>query len=489
MRRFACLATQVPAIPVDLFRIAVGVLSLVWFAGNLSDAPDTLLSTAIIDHDLLARVFWFTRWGLFQPGTPDAVLLAAQAAGVVFSITLILGARPRLSAVLLYLLAVSTYRWRFLVMYVEDAFIHFLLLWTILLPIGKTFTLRGWLRHGSRSWSIWREACVPGFVVRALIGSVGLFYLASGLRKWTSPYWRSGFALFATLKLPVSRNPEFWSVEHQSWLQLMTWATLVLEPLMPVMFVLRRGHPLKGLLFLAALGLHVGIILTIRVPLANFGCLAVLLLVFRDEIVGANALPRVGTRLGWRERVAMVLLFTIGCAMLRGVPYIGEVHKPAYLALWLGGLAIEYRLFDWIDDANVAAEYELFERPVAGPPRRVPNERLFPPGNRSMLLQAYLHNLVWMPVPAGERAAIKDSIFAGFARRYVRRWGLDGSMMVMVSRQRCTPDNMELLRGHPSLLFEFKVANGQVELLRTDPSVRTATNRPALSVRRSWPGR
>ena len=55
-------------------------------------------------------------------------------AGLCGCLGYVFGYRVRLCASVLFVIAVSTYRWNFLVIYVDDAFMHLLLFWFMLLP-------------------------------------------------------------------------------------------------------------------------------------------------------------------------------------------------------------------------------------------------------------------------------------------------------------------------------------------------------------------
>jgi hypothetical protein len=420
----------------------------------------------------------------------------------VVSLLLAVGYRPRLVAFFLYLTAVSTFRWNFPVVYVDDSIMHVVLFWMILLPTGRTLTLTGWRARGSAALRSWRHATVPGAAVRCLLVNVSLIYVVAGLWKWTSPKWRDGSALHTALQMPISRAPDFWQPELAPLLAGATFATLVLEPLLPLMFVLPTGHRLKWALLVVAVGFHLGIALTMKIPYANLALLAALVLAFRNEIACALAagVPRRASprrskpRLGWSGGVAVafVLLLTFalageaavapwrsasrleethGAAATTPVPadgrrgFLKTGHNPFYAPLWFIGVAQSYRLFDWVDDRNWDIRHEV-EVEVGDGSRRPENaEKLFPRSTHSILLQSYMHGVTWGRVPPEHAAEFRASLIARFTSRYCRNERTRGTIHVYVRIRRIV-DPTKLRRPPPRKHFvTFVCEGGSSELI------------------------
>jgi hypothetical protein len=123
---------------------------------------------------------------------------------------------PRCSSVV----AVSTLLWNILVVYVDDAIVHLIFLWLILLPVGMTLNLQDWLGNRTATLDSWYAVTVPGASVRFFLANMALVYIVAAAYKFTSPMWRNGTVLHAILKLDIARAPEFWplhrSVESRS---------------------------------------------------------------------------------------------------------------------------------------------------------------------------------------------------------------------------------------------------------------------------------
>jgi hypothetical protein len=109
--------------------------------------------------------------------------------------------------------------------------------------------------------------------------------------------------------------------QHRYW--DFSYAALVLEPILVFMLVLPKHHPPKWLLAFGAMGLHCGIIATLRVPYANAFCLFGQVLVMRDEIMGffgvgtAQAEPDTAPpRIDLAGKLALALVIMLTLAMI-----------------------------------------------------------------------------------------------------------------------------------------------------------------------------
>ncbi|HQY62410.1 MAG TPA: hypothetical protein PK141_13510, partial [Polyangiaceae bacterium] len=222
---------EVDAFPLELFRVAVGLVATAYFARLAWEAGDIVAADGLYDHALSRDIFWFTAQPLFHTWMGAAWVRSVYALGAVASLALAAGARARLSAAVAYVVAVCSYRYSFLVVSVDDAVVHLLLAWMILLPVGRTLGPSLLVRPSREGLHDALHARAPGLGVRLLLANVALVYLVAGLTKWRSPLWLQGDALLAVLKLPASFWPEQFSAE-QSWLlRPFNWAGLAIEPL------------------------------------------------------------------------------------------------------------------------------------------------------------------------------------------------------------------------------------------------------------------
>jgi hypothetical protein len=461
----------VDALPLDIFRVIVGVLILVYFARTLMETADFSGPNGLLDHALILEMYWFTEIGIFQPWMGVEWFYGGFAAACLCCVPLILGYRVKLFASILYVIAVSTYRRNFIVMYVDDSIMHLLLFWMLVLPVGRTLVLSEWLWDRRKAWERWKTVTVPGATLRLFFWNLTLLYLVAGLWKWTSPMWLDGTALYVVFKLPVSYFHNFWGPQHIPLLKIFNYATLLLEPLVPLMFVLRRGHWAKYVMLIAFLGLHFGSVATLNIPYANVACAATAILMFREELMmwlrGVYVEPVGSTRFGLSGSVAMFMVVTLSLAMVSSVSLINwrtapremrsgggvsrNADRPELLdgradgldsvqmtffgALWIMGIAQQYQLFNWIDNRNYATHYRVVSNGVEVDP-----DEMFVRSLRGVLLDFYIHDITWLKIPPEHREDLRLSILGRTAARFCRNAKPAGVVEAYSSFERIDPN-------------------------------------------------
>lgn len=462
------------ALPVDIFRVLAGVVGFAYFLTLLHQVSDFSSPDGLLDHELLQRIYGFTRLGLFHPGLGAWFFYAIYSLACLGCWGVILGYRTKLCAGFLFAIAVSAYRWNFIVMYVDDAIMHLVLFWLLLLPVGHTLTLADVWSKKRACLLHWRQCRVPGLSVRCLLANVCLVYLVAGLWKFESPMWHDGIALYITLQLPIAYTPELWGPQHLPWLRVANYAALVLEPVLPVLLLMRRGHPLKWFGLCAQFGFHLGIIATLRIPFANVLLMATAVLFFRHEImsvlvsrdVQAPGVQTQAKRLDWGGRFAVVFLICLTLAMMRRLPIVGIVHQPAYALLWVVGIAQDYQLFNWIDRKNFSVRYRVQATPSDGRRREFTPSQLFPGSLRATLLQSYLHNIRWIAVPRRYRPVLKQTILQRFANRFCRLHPVPDRVSAWAQVQRVRSDRPGL-QVRQRFLMDFRCLDTGAVLCRT----------------------
>lgn len=473
-RRRHGLAEPVAALPLDLFRILIGLLSLAYFVRTFLEARDTSSPSGLIDHELSLAIFPFTAMGLFRPGMPLLLFQSIFVLACIASLAVIAGWRVKLSAAVLYGIAVSTYRWNFLVMYVDDVVMHLMLFWLLLLPVGRTLVLADWLSQRNEAWRRWKTVTVPGTAVRCFLWNLTLIYLVAGLWKWTSPMWRDGTALYAVLQMPIAWAPDFWRPQHLPLLKLLNYAALILETMFPILFFLPKGHRAKYALLVALLAFHIGMILTLQIPFANLACMAATVVLFRDELWSGGRGSTGNEAIGLPGAIAIVFVTMLTLAMLSSVvlpewrrpvrrsPRLASdnaafeglrpLQKVFFTPLWIAGLGQQYQLFNWIDERNYAVRYD--------PPS------VFLSTTRGSLLQAYVHGISWMQIPSSRREQLRRSIYVRSAARHCREVPDSADVTVQSTLRRTNG-------GEPSraLLMQFRCVHGKplMRAMNLDP--------------------
>lgn len=490
----AAFVAPVHALPVDAFRVLVGLVSFCYFARTLLEARDFSACDGVLDHALSHRLFPPTRMSAFQCGLPASVCRAAFVLACGASLALMLGYEVRVAAVFLFLIAVSTYRWNFLVMYVDDGIMHLVLFWMMLLPVGRTLTLDGWLRDGPAALQSWASVTVPGGVVRGFLANLSLAYFVAGAYKWTSPMWRDGSALHAILLMPIGRMSSFWRPGHRVPLRLASLGALAVEPLFPLVFLMPSGTVAKWLAVMIVVSFHLGIVATLRIPFANAAMLGVVPIALHDEMMHGlgvrpmHLAPAATPSLGGAELLGLFVVACLAGMVLLEVRSNGISRPPLWktnvsrlrrdpmcATLWVLGIAQSYRLFDWVDRRNFHVRYRLTERRPGAPARELDPESLFPRTIRHLILQSYLHGSIWLQIHEERLVELRRAILHRYAARYALRHPDTGIIEVTAVVQRITADNLELTRGVPRVLMRFACSAGEasVEYVSLDPQPPT----------------
>lgn len=500
------MSTPMHALPLDIFRVLTGVILFCYFLQSWRQAGDFSDPDGLIDHKLLAKLVPPIRWGLFQVGMPGGLFRAVYLGGCLASLFVVVGLYPRVAALFLFLAAVSAYRWNVLVAYLDDAMIHIMCLWLVLLPVGGTLNLPDLFGMATTSHlgtltataKEWLNATVPGTAPRAFLANMALIYLVAGLYKFTSPMWRNGSAMHAALKMPIAHAPDFWTLRFREPLRIVTWVALVLEPLFVLIYLLPTNSTAKWLLAAGAVAYHAGVVATLKIPYSNLAMLAALPVAFGPEIaqigLGASApvALAVNPGLGTTEvaALALVVLLTLSAlweaARIRcelGRPYFASRWRnPGACVLWLVGVFQSYRLFDWVDARNYHVRYKVFwvkEMAGQGGAGNEPMDRyevnpnqLFPDSMRHLLLQSYLIGNVWLQLEEGPRDAVRRSLLTRYAQRFAQqqfalqrpeRHQLPNGVTIKAEAivQRVTADNLELTKGEKCFLMRFKCRDGE----------------------------
>ena len=474
------LASDIPALPLDIGRIIVGAVLFVYFFNTLRQARDFSDPDGLIDHSLLCRLFPPTRVSLFQPGMPGWLFRAVFVCACVAALMVVAGFHARAAGAFLFLAALSTLRWNVLASYLDDAMIHIFCLWIVLLPVGSTLNVPDLLAGTSGDLDTWLAATVPGAAPRAFIVNMALVYIVAGLYKFTSPMWRDGSAMHSALRMPIARAPGFWTLRWRTPLRLVTWAALILEPLFALIFVLPPASPLKWLLVAGALVFHLGIAFTLKIPYSNLAMLGAIPLALAPEIMQGwpGTPPLEGAVAGAAEPAAAspgpagwIALTLVGLIMIQVVweaANTGRRLRPRYSSsgwdnpvrglLWMFGIFQSYRLFDWVDERNHHVRFEVTR--VGGDPPADPGA-LFPRTMRHLLLQSYLVGNIWMRMSPAQLEQVRRALLVRHARRYARTHPDAGTIDAVAIVQRVTKDNLELTRGERRPMMRFTCRGGR----------------------------
>jgi hypothetical protein len=259
--------------PIGLIRIIVGLLST-WSLLTLGiDLRNNLGSDGWVDPEAL-RAFWADwegapwAWSLWL-WIPDRLLTVAWVASLLILIVFTLGLASRVTAVLAWMIMVSTSR-RVPVLYFgfDQAILSWLLYLAVTGASGQALSLDRLMARRRRP----RAATQPGATVppptvsaslalRLIQLNLCMIYAAAGLAKLQGRVWWTGDAVLMILLSPEYRLGYLtWLAAYPRFLNSLTHATVALEILYPALVWVRALRPL---IVVSMILLHVGIDLTL----------------------------------------------------------------------------------------------------------------------------------------------------------------------------------------------------------------------------------
>lgn len=250
-------------LPVAVFRIAIGILTLVFYWWISPEASTFFGSHAIVKPATVER--WMTSPELdvlsFLPHD-DFWLYAALNLLLLSGICLILGIFPRINALIVYLVMLSL-----------DSRNHFVLNTGIKIMIVMTlllvFSRCGEALSLTNRWR--KKKAGPGypdgslFVQRLMQVQLALVYWSAGSCKLHGPAWIDGSAVYYAVHLTQFQRFTAPLLFDQLWVcQLLSWSTIAFELSFPFLIWIKEfRYPLLifGVLF------HLGLDFAMVIPL------------------------------------------------------------------------------------------------------------------------------------------------------------------------------------------------------------------------------
>ena len=131
------------------------------------------------------------------------------------------------------------------------------------------------------------------------------------------------------------------------------------------------------------------------------------------------------------------------------------LRQPAQAALWVVGVAQNYRLFNWIDSFNYAVHTEVAIQSPDG--NTVGSSAdLVPDSLRGALLTLNLVGKTWLAMPDRYRRSLADGIRLRAEARFCARTAAPEWVHWWADVQRITPDNAALERPRRQNLARFR---------------------------------
>jgi hypothetical protein len=272
-----------------LFRIVLGVLGLWTAIGVFANRERYFSEHGVIPWRIVSDFPW-SSWSLLALApTSDRWLSLVCGALVVASAGYLVGLAPRLCSALVFLIHVSLHHRNPYIFNSGDRLFLMLSGLGMFLPLGRVYSL-------SAYWRAQRGLALPAsagvWSQRLIQLQICHVYWFSCFAKLRYPGWRQGTAMRDVLASPVFSE---WPIDAVPWVfsAVLTWGTLLFEfgfPLGVFQPRLRRWALLAGVLF------HLGIDLTMKIPMFSAVMLASYVLFLKEDEARAVLKRLLGTR-------------------------------------------------------------------------------------------------------------------------------------------------------------------------------------------------
>jgi hypothetical protein len=238
-----------------LWSMAVTGLDLHAFLGSYGWADPAVVRTFMSERGGMGWSLWLA--------VPDGLLVPAYATALAVLFMFTIGLGSRVTAVLSWMIAVSTARRVPVMLFGFDQIVA---IWTFYLAVtgsaGRALSLDRWLAHRRGRGGPAVPTVSVNIALRLIQIHLCIIYGMAGLAKLQGPAWWDGTAFGLVLLTREFRSliDVSWLLKYPAAVNLATHVTLAFELLYPVLIWNRLARP--PLLFLAVV-LHMGIGITL----------------------------------------------------------------------------------------------------------------------------------------------------------------------------------------------------------------------------------
>ena len=290
------------------------------------------------------------------------------------------------------------------------------------------------------------------------------------MEKVFSEMWYTGFAMYPILLIPISRVSEFIKPEHLEIMRIVTYSSLLVEIIIPILLLQRKGSWLKYIGLVLMVSFHVFIIATLRIPFANIAMMGSALLFFREELMDyfhnksaiSDSLGSV-KRFNYSGVIALIFFILVITSTTRHIPHVKVIADIPTRILFVAGVMQNYQLFDWINRFNYKIEKEEYFKPAGSDSKIKLNHKDFlPDAVRYNLFQLRFHGVRWLLWIRGEkRYELRRDIPKRIAAKYCRELDQDGEVFLSTKIQRITEYNYDFKKKPKIVRFKFSCVDGK----------------------------
>ncbi|MGE3311397.1 MAG: HTTM domain-containing protein [Limisphaerales bacterium] len=267
-----------------VFRMGMGVLLLVDLAIRATDLGAMYTDDGMFPRtEICHRVTSVWNWSFhFGGGSWGYQAMLFSIAGCL-AIALVIGFETRLASIGSWLLLLSLHHRAPPILSGADILLRMLLFWGMFLPLDRRWSFdarRRWRRKRDGSGTSGEAtASVASIATAGILLQMPLMYLFSAIYK-TNAAWLGGGVIAGALAHDFYVSPlGVWLLKFPTLLKLLTWGTLLLEWIGPILlFSPKHTSRLRLVLVASFAAMHLGIAIFLEVDLFSFVALVGLLL-------------------------------------------------------------------------------------------------------------------------------------------------------------------------------------------------------------------
>ena len=265
-----------------LFRIFFGVFLTWHFIALIPYGAELFSNEGLISDPALNPTYGVFPNHLYFWDTPIAVTVTLGIA-ILASVSFTLGWARRTSAVVLWFVITALFHRNNLTSNPSLPYLGLILILTTLIPVGENFSLGRKNEH----WFM------PRWIMPVASFLLALGYTFSGWTKLSSPSWVDGGAIAHLLTNPLARPGFFRDLllaMPDGILGFLTWGALLAELCYFPLFLNKKSRPW---IWVALLGMHLGLILLIDFADLSMGMIMIHLFTFDPKWLKAKTSARI----------------------------------------------------------------------------------------------------------------------------------------------------------------------------------------------------
>lgn len=266
------------------YRIIYGVLIIVNLLILIPDFSSFFTETGVLNlaesRSWAGYVFFnLFRFDFINAGNSDLFAIILAVIWFVSGIAITLGYKFRFFAILNFIIIASFHQRNLLILHSGDLLLRVMGFYLIFAPANRIWSLDNYFkRQKNEPWKGFPFGEM--WPLRLMQIQMSLLYISTYLYKTLGNLWLEGTAVYYTSRLESFYRFNIPFIFDQIWLiKLMTWGTLIVEGALGFLIWIPMLRPW---VILAGIGLHLGIEITMNIPMFQWIMMASYLLFLPD---------------------------------------------------------------------------------------------------------------------------------------------------------------------------------------------------------------